>query len=327
MSSKSSHNGKSHHWTIVLLKRLILLGSWGYVLYRFIGPESINFSTFSFQKDIPSFLLYATALLCLMGINWSLESLKWKISLSGIYHISFFRSILGVVQGLSVAIFTPNRSGEYIGRIWVLPKKTHVKAVAATIFASMTQLSVTILCGIIAFMVWQQKHTIPFIFDNEKTIKWIIIGGISIIALSLIIIMFFKKNPLSEIKKHIQTFLTVFFSYSFKKTTSIWLLSFVRYQIFIFQYWILLHFFNAPISIFDLYSGLGIMYLTMALLPILTFAEPAVRTALSLLFLGVFSTNEAGIISASIALWIINLAIPSLVGSILLNTQKSTTNA
>ncbi|MDY0282261.1 MAG: hypothetical protein RBR35_17070, partial [Salinivirgaceae bacterium] len=94
-----------------------------------------------------------------------------------------------------------------------------------------------------------------------------------------------------------------------------------------FQYWILLHFFNAPIPIFELYSGLGIMYLTMALLPILTFAEPAVRTALSLLFLGVFTTNEAGIISASIALWIINLVIPSLIGSILLNTQKSTNNA
>lgn len=327
MNNKSSHNGKTHHWTIVLIKRLILFGSWGYVLYRFIGPESINFSTFSFQKDTPSFLLYTTALLCLMGINWSLESLKWKISLSGFHQISFFKSVLGIILGLSVAIFTPNRSGEYIGRIWVLPKHTHIKAIAATIFASMNQLSVTFFCGIIALMVWQQNHTIPFIFDNEKSIKWIVIGGFFIIIVSLMALLLFKKKQLPEIKKHILTFIDVFFSYSFKKIFSIWGLSFIRYQIFVFQYWILLHFFNAPIPIFELYSGLGIMYLTMALLPILTFAEPAVRTALSLLFLGVFTTNEAGIISASIALWIINLVIPSLIGSILLNTQKSTNNA
>ena len=257
-----------------------------------------------------------------MGINWSLESLKWKISLAGFYQISFLKSFLGVILGLSVAIFTPNRSGEYIGRIWVLPKKIHIKAIAATIFASMTQLSVTIICGFIAFFVWQQKYAIPFIFDNEKSIKWITIGGVSFIAISLMVFLLIKRNPLSEIKKHIHTFIDVLFSYSLKKTISIWGLSFVRYQVFILQYWILLHFFNAPISMFDLYSGLGIMYLAMALLPILTFAEPAVRTALSLLFLGVFTTNETGIVSASIALWIINLAIPSLVGSILLNTQK-----
>jgi uncharacterized membrane protein YfcA len=124
----------------------------------------------------------------------------------------------------------------------------------------------------------------------------------------------------TEVIEHIKAYLR---TWSFSLILKLWMLSLLRYLVFIVQFWILLKMFQTPISFFDVYCGIGIMYLVMAIIPILTFAEPAVRSTLSVLFLTVYNTNEMGIISASLALWVVNLAIPALIGSVLLNSIKT----
>jgi len=64
------------------------------------------------------------------------------------------------------------------------------------------------------------------------------------------------------------------------------------------------------------------LYAAMLVIPTITIAEPGVRGSLSLLIFGVFSTNEAGILAASLTLWIINLAIPALLGALYLAALK-----
>ncbi|HET9430922.1 MAG TPA: hypothetical protein VFO70_07085, partial [Chitinophagaceae bacterium] len=53
----------------------------------------------------------------LMLANWSLEAIKWKISVRPIQEISFFRSFKAVLSGISFSVSTPNRVGEYLGRV------------------------------------------------------------------------------------------------------------------------------------------------------------------------------------------------------------------
>ncbi|HEX3769166.1 MAG TPA: hypothetical protein VHT72_12360, partial [Puia sp.] len=53
----------------------------------------------------------------LMVINWSLETAKWKIALMPIQTVSFFRALKAILAGTCIASFTPNRVGEYLGRM------------------------------------------------------------------------------------------------------------------------------------------------------------------------------------------------------------------
>ncbi len=313
---------KIPQWVAVLTKRLILVVSWGYILYRFIFDDSFNVSRLFYISIDNNFLLQITLVLTLVFVNWGLESYKWKFSLSGFHKISFPKSFLGVLFGLSVAIFTPNRSGEYVGRIWVIPSKFRVKSVVATVFANILQLSVTLIFGAFALCFWQKSNELPFQLDFGKINLFVIIFFLILLVL-IFSLLFFILNP-TWFKRTIIQPIRDFVSYwTIPLTIKVWCLSFCRYLVFIVQFWLLLKIFDAQIPFIETFYGVGIMYLVMALLPILTFAEPAVRSALSVAFLSVFNSNDVGIISASLAMWVFNLVIPSVIGSIMLNSLKT----
>jgi hypothetical protein len=56
----------------------------------------------------------------------------------------------------------------------------------------------------------------------------------------------------------------------------------------------------------------------MAVLPTIAIAEIGLRGSVSLHFLGLLSDNTAGILAATVAIWLINLVLPAAIGSILL---------
>jgi uncharacterized membrane protein YbhN (UPF0104 family) len=60
------------------------------------------------------------AVVLLMIVNWSVEAFKWKISVAKIQPISFFKAFKAVLSGISFSVSTPNRVGEYLGRVLLL---------------------------------------------------------------------------------------------------------------------------------------------------------------------------------------------------------------
>ena len=57
-------------------------------------------------------------------------------------------------------------------------------------------------------------------------------------------------------------------------------------------------------------------------IPNLPFAEIGLRVSFSLIFLGVFSDNHISIIFSSLLVYIINVAVPSIIGGIYLIKNK-----
>jgi uncharacterized membrane protein YbhN (UPF0104 family) len=313
---------KPPKWVITAIKRSIFFLAWGYILYRFLFDEALSISQFPIFDAHWGFYVQLTTLFALTFLNWGIESYKWKLSIAGFCPLSFSKSFVGILFGLSVAIFTPNRSGEYVGRIWVIPEAARVKSIFATVFSNFMQLSVTLIFGVIALYFWQQKFLIPFDLSRQNVFVWTVALGGFIAVLIAVSYYYIRRTgkTKTEVIEHIKAYLR---TWSFSLILKLWMLSLLRYLVFIVQFWILLKMFQTPISFFDVYCGIGIMYLVMAIIPILTFAEPAVRSTLSVLFLTVYNTNEMGIISASLALWVVNLAIPALIGSVLLNSIKT----
>ena len=92
-----------------------------------------------------------------MLINWSIEALKWKISIRHIQRISFLRSFRAVLSGVSFSVNTPNRIGEYLGRVLYIEEGHRLQAISLTIVCSMSQLIITLLCRIDRFILSQGK--------------------------------------------------------------------------------------------------------------------------------------------------------------------------
>ena len=55
-----------------------------------------------------------------MCLNWSIEAIKWRLLIKKMQPITFIEALKGVLSGVAVGTFTPNRIGEFGGRILYL---------------------------------------------------------------------------------------------------------------------------------------------------------------------------------------------------------------
>ncbi len=261
-----------------------------------------------------------------MFVNWGIESLKWKISLQPLEKITFPNAFRSVLSGCSITMLTPNRMGEYGGRILYLKEENRLTAISITILGSMSQLMVTLLLGSIALIILKQQSSSALLSIQHAT-PWMIgnflllIGGLSTLFLWTLymkvgsVVRLISRLPYSErVVKH----LNVLATFDRKLLLRIFILSFLRYMIFILQYVLMLHVMDVQINTADCFLLIAIFYLVMAIAPTAGFVELPVRAVASIQIFGLFSTNIIGIQAAAFAIWIINLVIPALIGSILI---------
>ena len=83
----------------------------------------------------------------LMIINWSIEALKWKISIQKVQPVSFSRSFSAILSGVSFSVSTPNRIGECLGRILYIEEGNRLRVISLTIVSSISQLIITLFAG------------------------------------------------------------------------------------------------------------------------------------------------------------------------------------
>ena len=82
-----------------------------------------------------------------MLVNWTIETFKWKLAVQKIQRVGFFTAFKAVLSGVSFSVTTPNRVGEYLGRVLYMDEGNRIKAISLTIAGSMSQLLVTLLMG------------------------------------------------------------------------------------------------------------------------------------------------------------------------------------
>ena len=254
----------------------------------------------------------------MMFINWMLESLKWKFMIRKIEAISFFTSFRAIFSGITVSSFTPNRIGEYGGRVFCLEKSDRIQAVFITILCSMAQLLTTIIFGSFAFFILHEQ----FLEDQYFIIE---ISRFSLLVLFVLNILFvlayfnvaFLINFLWKFSffNFLRQYINVISLFNFKDLLVTFLYSVFRYLVFSIQFLILLHVFNVDISLYDAILSVMLVFFFITLTPTITIAEIGVRGSMALLVFLKFSTNVIGILSSTFLLWIINLIIPAIIGS------------
>jgi hypothetical protein len=109
-----------------------------------------------------------------------------------------------------------------------------------------------------------------------------------------------------------------------KQLLRIGILSFFRYMIFILQYMLLIRVMGVETGWQLSFWLLTVFYLVMAMAPTIGFAELPVRATASVELFKLFSPNIVGIQAAALGIWLINLVLPAVIGSILILGVKIT---
>ena len=293
-----------------------------YFLYKelVLKNDILNFDKSLFFKLITDNIILIVIVLFLMFLNWFLEALKWRYMISKIEKVSIYTSLKAVFAGITVSSFTPNRVGEYGGRVFYLEKADRLKGVIITFIGSMSQLLITILFGSISFIILSELLSESKVLFSAIS-KFKLLVFLLLFLLNVFIfyffynvhsfISFFNLNKyINRFKQYIQTF-TI---YNSSELTNILLFSFSRYIVFSIQFLILLNVFEIDSSTFHSMLSVMLIFLFVSIIPTIVVAEIGVRGSVAIYVFSLFTINSIGVFSSTLLLWIINLVIPSLIG-------------
>jgi hypothetical protein len=233
--------------------------------------------------------------------------------------ISMWRSIKAVLSGVTIAIFTPNRVGEYGGRVFHLNQADRIDAVLLTIVGSYAQLVVTITTGIVAGIFFIPTYVgLGPITPMQYNLIGLLLFGVCV----FLVILFLNTRLLTvilnwlPIPKKLDHYAQVFQYHSFSTLWKVFLASLGRYVIFTFQFYLLLRIFNIDVAYGSAIMMISLTYFVMTAIPTIAITELGVRGSVAVYFIGLLSTRVSNIFMASSMLWLINLALPALVGII-----------
>jgi hypothetical protein len=266
----------------------------------------------------------------LMPLNWGIEARKWQLALRPVGGISYRNAFKAIFTGATLASFTPNRIGEYLGRILYVKEGKRLASISLTIVCSIAQLLITLAIGMAGLFYMRYTLHQQGSPGRPHLEFWLntLLGVAFLLWVSLTIIYFRLSRVLKILKKipgsgKYLAYIKVL--ENFDATILLWILflSFARYIVFIVQYGLVFPLFGVFLSLGQTWGGVSVVFLVMALVPTFTFlTELGLRWEASIQALELFSTNTVGIFAASFAIWLINLIIPALIGSLLILSIK-----
>ncbi len=254
--------------------------------------------------------------LVLVIANWGFEALKWKFVLRKFQDISLLRSFSAILSGTAISLLMPNRTGEYLGRVFFLDPSIRIKSIFATFIGSLSQLVITLVLGAVGFIYYEKSLHYPGYIQAA-----VVIGALIFIAL----IIFFYFNirvirsllPARKWSKSLRKYLKVYRLYHAGELEKILLFSLARYLIFSVQFYVFMLFFGVHVPFFNALMLIFLMYLVQTISPTNGFTELVVRGGTTAFLFKAYTVNLAAVLAASYSLWAINLLIPGLAGALI----------
>jgi len=319
--------------TYNLLIQLAILVLTYYFIYLQVFEKTGMERVFRAVKEgwsTSAFTNAAVYLSALMLVNWGIEAAKWKYMIGKIEKVGFLKAYYAVLTGVAVSSFTPNRIGEYFGRVFVLDKASRFEGTLITILGSMSQLLVTIITGSAALLVFIPFWPGPHAYINGYLLYILaaVVIGLVLVLLGLFLNVSFlsslKEKLLKSRLKRFRKFFRVFAFFHSRELLTILGLSFLRYLVFASQFYLLLRLFSVPVPYPEALMVISLIYFVMAVIPTILITELGIRGSVSIYFFSIYfgallADPEAvnfGVFAASTLLWFLNVGIPAVTGTL-----------
>lgn len=325
-----------------ILNFVLMFLAWVYLYSQIKNHQSFFLQITDLWNELQKNKAILSIVFVLMFINWILEAKKWQLLIKSLAKISLFQSLQSVWIGLSLATFLP--LGNYLGRAKNLPQKNRFNSAGALIVNGGLQFWVTMLGGIygisqffeldnfvtfLFFVFWVLFYLLGLFFYKKYLI---VVGGdtdnskIGVMEENKFVRHFQSVRKLKAVDKLIIWLKKNLYFISHYSKTDIFKTTFLaslRYIVFLVQMILIFKAASFSLSIEKIIIGSSLLFAAKSVLPVGGFLVGlSVREATALYFFG--SLGEGKVVTITFLLWIINIGLPVLVGSVLLlrNTKK-----
>lgn len=325
--SANSHNAKIMKIAETAIKILIVLAGCWVIYVKIIDNQNITEMwdsvklSFSSPKNI---LLMALALL-LMPINMSFETIKWQKSVLPVEKVPFRKAFTAIFTGVTAGMMFPNRTGDFLGRIFILEKGNRIKAAMLTFVGNIAQMIVTVSLGCVAWMFFSEGNSLWY----KIVISLIIIALAFLLYFNIKFLVYFKKLIPNKWRPRVEKYMEIFGAFSRGDLARILLIAIAKYAVYSFQFVLLIWAFDVPLNYLQAMIPIMMTYLLMTVVPFITITEIAVRGGIcTSVFDSWFAINGINtafsmmVFSASTMLWLYNLAIPAIIGLFFIRRLK-----
>jgi len=310
-------------------------------LNYFLGPVIFLWLAYSMvkqvrqQPDLEEHLTYVReaaygpqawkfwAVIMLMLVNWGIEARKWQLLIRPLQHMPFLRAFKATLTGVSFAMNTPNRIGEYGGRMLFVNEGNRIRSVSLTIAGSVSQLIITLVLGvaglyILSDVLMQDIHfrSVSIWFRSARFIL--------LIVTAVFLMVYFRIGWIIRVlerlpgMKRFMHYVTVLEDLPVSLLLRVLSLSLLRFTVFIIQYNLLLQVLHVNLDWWHGFWVVCVLFLCLAIWPTVAILELGLRWEYSLFLFSLFSSNTVGIYVTASAIWLINLVLPALAGTLFL---------
>lgn len=301
-----------------LIKATIVVLAFLFIYNKFLGK---NDSLKQFEELVSVInrkqVIYTiSGVVLLMIINWFLESLKWQYLAKKLTSISIWVAIEAVFCGLTWAIFTPNRIGEYGGRVMFLPNRKRIHGVFAMAVGAFAQNVITNVVGVTSSL-W-----FVYYFLDINIWLYLALLGLSAVFLGLFLVFYFNINwlvgLLDRVKflKKYHRFFEIMGRYNLNELLVVISYSLARFIVFSFQYYLIIHLLLPNIPFVEMMLTVFVFLFIQSAMPSLDLLDIGVRSFTAMHLFLYITNQQIAIIAAVSCIWLINLIIPAVIGSV-----------
>ncbi len=264
-------------------------------------------------------------LLCLVALlaplNWMLEAVKWKMLLRKIEPVPFRKAFASTLSGIAFSLVTPNKVGDFAGRILYLDDKNKLRAAIATLISNLSQTLVTYLFGIAGLLYLNITHP-----GNWQLLTLIA----ALISAALLLFFYLRIDLIASWAENRPWLRKVIISirilkrYSKKDLLQLLGVSLCRFCVYNLQFLVLANVLGAGIPWLPGFLVSGLMFWMITVIPSIFLADLGVRGYVAgLLFTDTaIASNSMAILAGSYMIWLLNLVVPAIIGSLLLITIR-----
>lgn len=258
-------------------------------------------------------------------VNWGMEARKWQLLMKPIQPFSFLTAFKSVLCGVTLSLNTPNRIGEYGGRILFVKEGNRIKAISVSIAGGMAQLIITMLMGCfgLSYLLFTMSDSGNLMGISVFWLRIFLYG--SIFGTIIFLFFYFRLNWLVRLieklpyAERFSKYINVLETFDAKILLRLLSLSLFRYIVFVLQYIFMLQLLHVENNFWSGFWLTTVMFWILAIIPTFAIAELGIRgTIAKTLFAYGNNINTIGILTVVFGIWLVNLFLPALAGSLLI---------
>jgi hypothetical protein len=301
--------------SIILKATIVLLAFW-FIYVKLVANNNLK-KFLQLLAEIPTSQIYSILgiVLLLMLVNWGLEAFKWKRLIKPVEPIGIWLAIQSVFCGLTWAVFTPNRLGEYGGRVFFLTPKRRIVGIVAMAVGNVGQLVLTNIFGAIAVCVFVYR------FSPINSILFMAVCALTIGFCLFFIFFFFNIKWVNSLllsmrfTRKYKKFYIILARYKKAELFKILCFCLARYMIFSTQYYIMFLWLIPALHFGDLMMLVSILFFVQSALPSLDLLDIGIRSFTAVFFFKFVTDQNAAVVACAASIWLINIIIPAILGS------------